>query len=158
MANESGMYAGTVVETFSLFGVTGLYVGQVLFRYTLGGRLCPEAFTSTKTIIPQVLLGLVCALLYNAPYKIGSKLMGESVPLWAQAVFIEAIPRFLVGIIITYALPKLLSRLTSYPCTLREDTASAYEEDDCEKQANTATKTQQIKGKFARYCSLTSSF
>lgn len=67
LANSSGMYIGTVAKFASVFGLFGLYVGQVLFRYNGFGRLDKEAFTSKKGLLHQVIYTLLIACIYQSP-------------------------------------------------------------------------------------------
>jgi hypothetical protein len=67
LANSSGMYIGTVAKFASVFGLFGLYVGQVLFRYKGFGRLDKEAFTSKKGLLHQVIYTLLIACIYQSP-------------------------------------------------------------------------------------------
>ena len=45
LENANGMYKGTIVEYIAACGILGLYIGEVLFRFS-GKRLGFDAYTS----------------------------------------------------------------------------------------------------------------
>ena len=110
------MYNYSVVKYMNNFGYLGLYLGQIAFRYMGNGRLEHDSF-SPKSCMDLVKLALYAGAiicLYNAPTWI-YELNKSVTALWAEALFVRAIPQFAAGILITYHLPKVSSSCVSYP-------------------------------------------
>ena len=58
-----------------------------------------------------------------------SILNSENVSVWAQAIFMIAIPYLIVGYIMQYSLPKLSSRILCYPETFAEEQVEVTDEE-----------------------------
>ena len=71
----------------------------------------------------------------------------DNVSIWAQTLFIIAIPNLVLGFIMNYSLPELSSRLLSYPATLTEEQQDDVTDKDQEKGID--AKDYQLKGKLA---------
>ena len=123
------MYIGSIVDYSMVTAVLGLYIGQVAFRYFGAGRLNAESYSGNGTFVYQVVFAVVNACLYALPHKMMSILNTENVSVWAQAIFMNAIPYLVVGYIMQYSLPKLSSRTISYPATLAEEQVKVTDEE-----------------------------
>lgn len=97
-----------------------------MFRYLKGGRLQQEAFTSSSTILPSVLFGLIAVCIYSLSYYLDSIFLGidsysgVDLPTWVHAIFVTAVPTFFMGFILSYTFTKLISRSLNYPATFSE--------------------------------------
>ena len=64
IANANGMYMGTIMQYSSVCGFLGLYLGQVMFRYTGAGRLSIESYTAKKGIFHQLFFSAIYVCLW----------------------------------------------------------------------------------------------
>ena len=64
----------------------------------------------------------------------------ENVSVWAQAIFMLAIPYLVLGYIMTYSLPKLSSRTISYPVTHSEEQVKVTDEESIDTEKGTDHK------------------
>ena len=129
----------------SCMGLLGLYIGQVVFRYSGSGRLDFTAYTSKPGLKHQIIAAALICVLYMVPYWL-SCAFGENLQLWAWAIFLVALPRLIMGIILSLFLPRISMKIANYPEVLPEvtETTDAY---DPEKGKE--LRTFQIKGKFS---------
>ena len=123
----------------------GLYLGQVMFRYSGAGRLDSDSYSKNASVILKLIFGLILVFIFEIPYVIKNLIISD-ISLWAKAIFVLAIPYLIVGYVISYSLPKLTSRACNYPQTLPEVTKSDFNLIDAEKGAE--VKSLQIKGKY----------
>ena len=118
IANSKGMYTGTVVTSAEIFGIFGLFVGQILFRTKGYGKLLHDAYTSGSRYFYQLVYCAIIVLLAKLPlwfYEVFSENTGDVV----DAIFIIALPRFIIFSIMSLYLPALSARLFMYPQVLR---------------------------------------
>lgn len=62
---------------------------------------------------------MICVL-YTAPKWLDEAISSDNLSLWVWTIFVCALPRFIVGFLLTYNLPRLFSKIASYPETLPE--------------------------------------
>ena len=104
VANTNGMYLGTITDYVSACGILGLYIGEVLFRFS-GNRTGLESY-STKGFCFQLITAVTFCGLYQIPIWVQHEF--EVGSLWAQAIFVIALPHLLIGLTLTYLLPTLM--------------------------------------------------
>ena len=146
VANSSGMYYGSMADYTSCMGLLGLYLGQIAFRYFGAGRLDFSAYTSKSGLWHQIIACILICVLYTAPQWLDQAVSSDNLSVWVWTIFVFALPRFIVGFLLTYNLPKLFSKIASYPQTLPE-LNKADEAFDPEKGRQ--VRTFQIKGKIS---------
>ena len=123
------MYIGSIIDYSLITAILGLYIGQVAFRYFGAGRLTAESYSGKGTFVYQVVFAVIYTCLYTLPHKMKSILNTENVSVWAQAIFMLAIPYLVIGFFMHYSLPKLSSRIISYPATLTEEQVKVTDEE-----------------------------
>ena len=138
------MFLGTIATNSNVLFVMGLYLGQVMFRYSGAGRLDADSYSTNARLVLKLIFGLILVLLYEIPNRVESLFNSSDISLWANAIFVIAIPYLMVGFMISYSLPKLTSRACKYPQTLPEVTDSDNTHDP---EKGTGVKCLQIKGK-----------
>ena len=58
------MYVGTIMSYANTSGFLGLYLGQVMFRYTGAGRLSIDSYTAKKGIYHQLAFSAILVCLW----------------------------------------------------------------------------------------------
>lgn len=91
VANENGMYKGYVAEYACVVGLLGLYLGQVMFRFTGSGRLSHDSYSKNATTLLQLIFSGINVCLYKLPVWLSEIFDTDSMPLWAKALFVTAI-------------------------------------------------------------------
>ena len=138
------MYIGSIVDYSLVTVILGLYIGQVAFRYNGAGRLNADSFSGKGTFVYQAVFAAINACLYALPHKMHSILNTENVSVWAQAIFMLAIPYLVLGYIMNYSLPKLSSRIISYPATLSEEQVKVTDEESIETDTEKGTVHKDV--------------
>ena len=119
IANSNGMYAGTVVEFASIFGIYGMFIGQLLFRVRGFGRLEASAFTSQRGFVHQIIYMGFMYVIFMSPEWM-SELISNDVSHFVEAVFVIGIPSFLTCLVITFFLPVVSSNVAQYPVVMTD--------------------------------------
>ena len=88
-----------------------------------------ESYTGKGTFVYKVLFSTILCCLYALPRQLENIFDKESVSVWAQALFMQAIPYLVVGFVMNNSLPKLSILLCSYPATLTEELIKVNEEE-----------------------------
>ena len=119
LVNANGMYNGTVVKLASVFGLLGLFIGQVLFRNLGYGRLESDAYTSKQGLIHQAVFAGLIYVIYMTPEWL-QVMFSDDMNYLVKAIFVVAIPQFIACFILNYVVPVLTSKLLKYPEALVE--------------------------------------
>ena len=111
--DPKSIYTSTVVKYATVFGLVGLFAGQLLFRTCGFGKLYADAFTS-KTIVHQILYGGALYLLNLLPEAIKDLMANDLTPV-NKAIFKMALPKFVVFFMISFLLPVVTMAIAQYP-------------------------------------------
>lgn len=121
VANSNGMYKGTMMEYASTSGFIGLYIGQVLFRYSGAGQLKADSFTSKDGLVHQLVYAGILICLWMAPTWLIEVAKLDDTAMWIQSIFLIALPQLVMGFVMTYNLPLASNKLLNYPETTCEE-------------------------------------
>ena len=108
------------------------------------GRLGFNAYTQKSGLWHEICIaGLLC-LIYMVPLWLFKAISFEGLSLTAWIILVIAIPQLVIGIIMTYILPRLSNKLINYPETLPEVTEIDSANDP---EKGKEVRNVQIKGK-----------
>ena len=143
IANSSGMYTGTMVDAASVFGIYGLFLGQILFRSKGYGKLYSDAYTSKAGVAHQAVFMAILFVLVKVPYWVRD-MVSEDIPQVTMALFVVALPTFIVYLVATLYLPALGAKLASYPEVFMDE-----EEDESSKAVKAGDDAQKQERSFS---------